>query len=85
MSILFHRKTKKTMQYVWMVLSVIIVLSMVVTYTGLSSVAPSIAGQDNAQTQTPTPSSVPSSTPSTVTSTSTPSQPVEKLPFTITP
>lgn len=68
------------MQYIWMALSVIIILSMVITYTGLSRISSTQTQQDTQiQEQPPT---TPSSTPTTASSTA---QPVQKLPFKVTP
>lgn len=81
MSFLFHRKTKKAMQYIWMALSVIIILSMVITYTGLSRISSTQTQQDT-QTQDTEQATAPSSAPTTASSTA---QPVQKLPFRVTP
>ncbi len=80
MSFLFHHKTKKAMQYLWIALSIIIILSMVITYTGLSRVSTQTPQDAQAQGNQlpPTPSSTP------VTASSTP-EPVQKLPFRVTP
>lgn len=81
MSLLFHRKTKKAMGYVWIVLSIVIILSMVVTYTGLSRVATTPSSvPDSAQTP---PVSTPTTSPVVLSTTTTPAAqlPVEKLRF----
>ncbi len=36
MSLLFHKRTKKVVKYVWIVFSIIIILSMVVVYSGFT-------------------------------------------------
>ncbi len=36
---LFHKRTKHIIRYIWIVLSIIIILSMVVTYSGFTMLA----------------------------------------------
>lgn len=38
MSFLFHERTKKTIKWVWVVIAIIIVISMVFAYSGGSAV-----------------------------------------------
>lgn len=38
MSLLFHKKTKKIIRYVWMVFAVLIILSMVIVYSGFTAI-----------------------------------------------
>jgi hypothetical protein len=56
--LLFHRRTKKAIKYVWGFISILIVLSMVVTYSGftqLSRSTPPVTPPTTAQEPATTP------------------------------
>ncbi len=84
MSLLFHKKTKKAIQYIWIGLSILIILSMVITYTGLSRVSSQVSQDAQASAQPPQQENQPVAAAATSTASSTPT-PVEKLPFKVAP
>lgn len=78
MSLLFHKKTKKAIQYIWIGLSILIILSMVITYTGLSRVSSQVS-QDTQTPQTQPPVTPPTAATSNASGTATTAVP--QLPF----